>query len=311
MHTLIQKKILVTGAYGFLGRHLLENFYTKRRAPERNIFAPRKEEFDLRKKEHAEKVVRGIDIVIHLASVTAGIDFHRSHPGEIFYDNLMMGAHLMEAARQSGVKKFVTIGSVMEYPSHAPVPFKEENLWDSMPEDIHVPYAIAKKMLLVQGEAYRQEYGFNSIHLLLTNMFGPGDKRDSAFVIPSLIRRVLEAQEKNIPYIEVWGSGGATRDFLYVEDAAEGIVRATELYDSGGPVNMGSGIEVSIKELAEKICFLMGYEGEIRWNNSMPEGQSRRVLDISKAQKEFGFIPTTDFETGLLRTIEYIRKEQQ
>ncbi|OGY24443.1 MAG: GDP-fucose synthetase, partial [Candidatus Woykebacteria bacterium GWB1_45_5] len=268
-----------------------------------NVFVPRSKEVDLRKKENCVAVVRGQDIVIHLAGTTGGIAFHKEHPAQTFYDNLMMGVELMEAARNACVEKFVTIGSATEYPEHAPLPFKEENLWLGPSEEIHVPYAIAKKMLLVQAQAYRKQYGFNGIHLLMANMYGPGDAK-SSFVLPTLVKRIRVAEEKNTGFIEVWGTGKATRDFLYVEDAAEGIILATEKYESSQPVNIASGEEISIREAVITLARLMNFKGEVRWDATKPDGQLRRMLDAGRAEKEFGFRAPTDFDTGIKKTLQ-------
>ncbi len=302
MLNLANKKILVTGGAGFLGHHVVQKLLARGVAP-KNISVPRSKEIDLRKKENCTSVVRDQDIVIHLAGTTGGIAFHKEHPAQTFYDNLMMGVELIEAARASGVTKFVTIGSATEYPEHAPLPFKEEDLWSGSSEEIHIPYAIAKKMLLVQTQAYRNQYGFNGIHLLMANMYGPGDYK-SSFVLPTLIKRIKTAKEQEIGFIEVWGTGKATRDFLYVEDAAEGIVLATEKYDSREPVNIASGEEVSIHEAVTTLARLMDFKGEIRWDKTKPDGQLRRMLDPSRAIKEFGFQATTDFAAGIKKTLE-------
>ncbi len=296
------KRILVTGGAGFLGRHVVQELLD-RGVPTENIFAPRSEKFDLRKKENCAAVLRGQDIVIHLAGTTGGITFHKEHPAQTFYDNLMMGAELMEAARTSGVEKFVTIGSAAEYPERAPLPFRETDLWVGPPEEIHVPYAIAKRMLLVQAQAYRKQYGFNGIHLLMANMYGPGDYA-STFVLPTLAKRIQEAEKRMSGFIEVWGTGKATRDFLYVRDAAKGIVLATEKYDSSEPVNIASGEEISIRKAVETLARLMNFKGEIRWDRTKPDGQLRRILDSSRAEKEFGFKAPTDFETGIKKTLQ-------
>jgi len=297
------KKILVTGGAGFLGKHVVRKL-VEHGVPEGNIAVPQAEDCDLRFVENSRRAVRGNDVVVHLAGVTGGIEFHRQHPASVFYDNLMMGVQLMEAAREKGVEKFVTIGSATEYPERAPLPFKEETLWDGFPEKLHAPYTVAKKMLLVQAQAYRKQYNFNATHLLLTNMYGPGEKiEETSFVIPMLIKRIGEAKKTGANFIDVWGTGRATRDFLYVEDAAEAIFLAAERYDKPEPVNIASGWEISIQELVELIAKLMGFQGEIRWDTSKPEGQLRRILDASKAEREFGFRAKVDFETGLQKTI--------
>jgi len=303
------KKILVTGGAGFLGSCVVDALLTRGVLRE-NIVVPRTKETDLRKWENCEAAVRGQDVVIHLAAVVGGIGANREHPGKFFYENLMMGIQLMEAARLAGVKKFVAIGTVCAYPKFTPVPFKEDDLWNGYPEETNAPYGLAKKMLLVQAQAYRQEYGFDAIYLLPVNLYGPGDNFDpsSSHVIPALIKKVAEAKKENREFIEAWGTGKATREFLYVEDAAEGIALATEKYEKPDPVNLGSGTEISIKELTELICRLMDFKGEIRWDSSKPDGQPRRVLDVSRAQKEFGFRAKTGFEEGLMKTIDWYVK---
>ena len=308
-----KKKILITGADGFLGRHLVKNLLEKRKVPAENLSLPTIKELDLRKWEDCQKAVKNQDIIIHLAAKVGGIGFNQQKPGELFYDNIIMGAQLMEAARQAGVKKFVAIGTVCAYPKFTQIPFKEENLWNGYPEETNAPYGLAKKMLLVQSQAYRQQYNFNSIFLLPLNLYGPGDNFDSgsSHVIAALIKKVHEAKRGSKKYIEAWGTGKATRGFLYVEDAADGIILATENYDKSEPVNLGSALEISIKDLAELICKLMDFDGEIRWDASKPDGQPRRSLDVSRAKKEFNFIATTNFEEGLKKTIKWYEKNKQ
>jgi len=300
------KKILVTGGAGFLGSHIVEKLLEKG-VPRENVFAPLSRNFDLRKWENCQKVVAGQDIVIHLAAKVGGIGFNQEHPAELFYDNLMMGVQMMEAARQVGVEKFVAIGTICAYPKFTQVPFKEEDLWNGYPEETNAPYGLAKKMMLVQAQAYRQQYSFNAIYLLPVNLYGPENSFDpkKSHVIPAIIRKVYEAKKENKNYIDIWGTGKATREFLYVEDAADGIILATEKYDKPEPINLGSGIEISIKDLVELICRLMDFKGEIHWDISKPDGQSRRMLDTSRAEKEFGFKAKTDFETGLKKIIEW------
>jgi len=296
------KKILVTGAGGFLGQHIVEKLKS-RGVSGKNIRAPRSKEIDLRKKENCEKAVEGVDLVVHAAGVTGGVQFHKEHPAEIFYDNLMMGVELMEAARIKNIEKFIAIGSATEYPDNAPLPYREEDIWLGPPEESHAPYTTAKRMLLVEGQAYRKQYGMNVIHLLPTNMYGPREL--DSFVIPALIKKIGEAKKNGAESIELWGTGKPTRDFLYVEDAAEGIILALEKYDKPEPANLGSGWEISIRELAEIVSRLMGFNGSVRWDSSKPDGQMRRMLDTSRADREFGFRAATDFETGLKKTIEY------
>lgn len=305
MINLAKKKILVTGAHGFLGRHLTANLLEKRQIPKENLFLPRAEELDLRKWENCERAVKNQDIVIHLAAVTGSVEFHRLNPGKIFYDNIIMGVQLMEAARLAGAEKFVVIGSATEYPQGIPVPFKEDVLWEGYPEEIHASYSFAKKMLLVQGQAYRQQYNFNATHLLLTNVYGPGMNLEQGYVIDSLIQRIDEAKKAKRKIVEVWGTGNPTRDFLYIEDAAEGILLAAENYNKIEPVNIASGKEISIEALAGFLCHLMDFRGKIYWDTSKPDGQLRRILDISRAEKEFGFKPKTNLEDGLQKTIKW------
>ena len=304
-----QKKILVTGGAGFLGRHVVEKL-TGRGVDRENIFIPVFPEFDLRKMEDCQKAVKGRQIVIHLAGVVGGIGFNREHPGKSFYDNAAMALNMLEAARLEGVEKFIGLGSVCAYPKEIPVPFREEDLWLGYPEETNAPYGLAKKFMLVQSQAYRAEYGLNAIHLLGLNLYGPGDNFDpkSSHVIPALIRKVYEAKKEGKDHIKAWGTGKPTRQFLYVEDAAEGIVLAAEKYNKSDPINLGSNLEISIKDLAELLCELMGFKGEIRWDTSKPDGQPRRCFDVAKAEKEFGFVAKTDFTAGLRNTIEWYKE---
>jgi GDP-L-fucose synthase len=300
------KKILVTGGNGFLGNRVVSSLIAHG-AAQADIFAPHSAEIDLLKKEDCEKAVAGQDIVIHLAAVVGGIGANREHPGKFFYENLMMGVQLMEAARLAGVKKFVAVGTVCAYPKFTPVPFKEDDIWNGYPEETNAPYGLAKKMLLVQAQAYRKEYGLNAIYLLPVNLYGPGDNFDpaSSHVIPALIKKVYDAKQAGAPFIEAWGTGSASREFLYVDDAAEGIVLATEQYDKSEPVNLGSGKEITIKELTMAICQIMNYDGEIKWDTSKPDGQPRRMLDVARAEKEFGFKARVEFREGLGKTIDW------
>lgn len=309
---LTNKKILITGGHGFLGSHV-KKALEKRGVAENQITSPHFEECDLRLKGECEKIVQGQDVIIHLAANVGGIGYNREHPGELFYDNIIMGVELIEAARKAGVEKFVAVGTICAYPKITPVPFKEENLWDGYPEETNAPYGLAKKMMLVQAQAYRDQYGMNIIYLLPVNLYGPGDNFNpqSSHVIPALIKKVADAQAEGRNYIEVWGTGKATREFLFAPDAAEGILLSAERYDKGDPVNLGSGQEISIKEAIETICRVMNFEGEIRWDPSKPDGQPRRVLDVSRAEKEFGFRASTNFEDGLRQTIEWYQKERQ
>lgn len=293
-------KVLVTGGAGFLGSYVVEGL--KKRG-DANIIVPRSTTCDLRERGNCHRVVQGVDIVIHLAAKVGGIGFNIEHPGEMVFDNAIMGIQLMEEARLAGVKKFVTVGTVCCYPESPPVPFREEDLWNGCPIGDTGPYGQAKRLLLVQGQAYRKQFGFNAIFLMPTNLYGPGDNfsPESSHVIPALIRKVLDAKRE----VVVWGSGKATRDFLYVADAAEGILLATERYDKPEPVNLGSGIEVPIREVVEIIAGLCDFTGRIVWDASKPDGQPRRCLDISRARKEFGFYPNTSLKQGLKRTIEW------
>ncbi|PIR72396.1 MAG: GDP-fucose synthetase [Candidatus Nealsonbacteria bacterium CG10_big_fil_rev_8_21_14_0_10_36_24] len=310
MINLKEKKILITGAHGFLGKHLVKNLLEKRKIPKENLFLPTIEELDLRKWEDCQKAVEAQDIVIHLAAKVGGIGFNKEKPGELFYDNIIMGVQMMEAARQARVEKFVAIGTVCAYPKFTPVPFKEDDLWKGYPEETNAPYGLAKKMLLVQAQAYRQQYGFNAIYLLPLNLFGPGDNFDpkSSHVMAALICEISRAQKQGRDYIKVWGTGKASRGFLYVEDAAEGIILATEKYNKSEPVNLGSELEISIKDLAELICKLMDFKGEVRWDVSKPDGQPRRCLDVLRAEKEFNFKARTNFKEGLIKTIKWFLK---
>ncbi len=306
MIDITSKKILITGGNGFLGSFLIEKLL-KRGVLRSAIFTPHASELDLVKYENCEKAVKGQDVIIHLAAVVGGIGANRAHPGKFFYENLMMGVQLMEVARKAGVQKFVAVGTVCAYPKFTPVPFKEDDLWNGYPEETNAPYGLAKKMLLVQAQSYRQEYGFNAIYLLPVNLYGPRDNFDpeSSHVIPALIKKVADAKKEEKDFIEVWGTGKATREFLYVEDAAEGIALATERYEKPDPVNLGSGMEISIKDLVQTICHIMDFKGEIRWDSSKPDGQPRRVLDVSRAKREFGFEARVNFEEGLRRTIDW------
>ncbi|MDD3014809.1 MAG: GDP-L-fucose synthase [Candidatus Gastranaerophilales bacterium] len=307
MIDLSQNKILITGAGGFLGKHLVGNLVNKRNVLENNLFLPSFEDLDLTKWENCQKAVEGQDVIIHLAASVGGIGLNQEKPGELFYDNAIMGIQLMEAARQANVKKVVLIGTICAYPKFCSIPFREEDLWGGYPEETNAPYGIAKKALLVQSQAYRDQYGLNSIYLLPVNLYGPGDNfnLESSHVIPALIRKIAEAKKDNKESIEVWGTGSATREFLFVEDAAEGIILATEKYDKSEPVNLGSGMEISIKELVELISKLMEFKGEIVWDKTKPDGQPRRMLDVSKAEREFDFRAQTEFREGLKKTIEW------
>ncbi len=305
------KKILVTGGKGFLGSYVVREL-VKFGVDPKNIFSPSSKEVDLRELNACKKVVKGMDVIIHLAGKIGGIGLNREKPGELFYDNIIMGAQLMEEARRAGVKKFVSIGTVCAYPNITEIPFKEDNLWNGYPEETNAPYGLAKKMLLVQGQAYKKQYNFNSIFLLPVNLYGPGDdfNPERSHVMPAMIKRVYEAKQNKKNHIDVWGTGRATREFLYVEDAARGIVHATEKYNSIEPVNLGSGMEISIKNLNKLICKILNYKGEIRWDKSKPDGQLRRCLDVSRAKKEFGFMASVDFEEGVKKTIDWYLSTQ-
>ncbi|MBI3558771.1 GDP-L-fucose synthase [Candidatus Gottesmanbacteria bacterium] len=304
MFNLKNQKILVTGGSGFLGKHLVKKLQNEH---PKNIIIPRSSDCDLRRIENCQKIVKGVDIVFHLAGNVGGIGYNQKFPGSLFYDNLIMGAQLMESARLAKVKKFVAVGTICAYPKFTPVPFKEENLWNGYPEETNAPYGLAKKMLLVQAQAYRQQYGFNSIFLLPVNFYGPGDNFDSknSHVIPALIRKVVEAKKNKQKFVEVWGTGKATREFLYVEDAAEAIILAAKFYDKPEPVNIGTGFEINIKDLVKTICHLLNYNGKIRWDKFKPDGQPRRCMDTTRAEKEFGFKAETKFNKGLKETISW------
>lgn len=301
--------VVVTGGAGFLGRVVVEQL---RRKGCRHIFVPRSKQYDLREDAAIERLLRKTkpDMVLHLAAVVGGIGANRDNPGKFFYDNLMMGVKLFEHARLFKVKKLVALGTICAYPKFCPVPFKEKDLWNGYPEETNAPYGLAKKMLLVQSQAYRQQYGFNSIYLLPVNLYGPGDNfnPDSSHVIPALIRKCMEAKQRGDKSITVWGTGKATREFLYVDDAARGILLAAEKYDSSEPVNLGAGFEVSIKDLVKLIVRLTGFKGTVVWDKSKPDGQPRRCLDTSRAYREFGFKARTGFTTGLKRTIIWYAK---
>ncbi len=307
-----QKRVLVTGGAGFFGSHLVDKL-RERGCVE--VFVPRSAEYDLRDMSAVERVyeIGRPDLVFHLAALVGGIGANRARPGEFFYDNLIMGAQVMEQARRVGVEKFVAVGTVCAYPKFTPVPFKEEDLWNGYPEETNASYGLAKKMLLVQAQAYRAQYGFNAIYILPTNLYGPRDSFDPerSHVIPALIKKCVDAVEAGADEIVVWGDGSPTREFLYVEDAAEGLILAAERYDKPDPVNLGSGFEISIKDLVELIVRLTGFKGRVVWDTSMPGGQPRRRLDTSRAEREFGFKAKTPFEVGLKRTIEWYLEQRR
>ncbi len=308
---LSQKRLCVTGGAGFLGKHLiarLEHYGAK------DIFVPRSAEYDLVKGDDIARMIDDAqpDIIIHLAAKVGGIGANMEKPGEFFYDNLMMGIQLIHQAWQRGVEKFVAIGTICAYPKYTPIPFKEEDIWDGYPEETNAPYGLAKKMLLVQSQSYREQYGYNSVFLLPVNLYGPGDNFDpaSSHVIPALIRKCLEAKERGDKQIVAWGDGSPTREFIYAEDAAEGIALATMRYNSSDPVNIGSNFEISIKDLTETIARLCEFEGDVVWDTSKPNGQPRRKLDTTRAKERFGFEAKTDFEEGLMKTIAWYKEER-
>lgn len=299
-------RVMVTGGGGFLGGAVLRRLEPEGPA---DVFVPRSRDYDLRHRDAIEQALADgrPDIVIHLAAVVGGIGANRENPGRFFYENAVMGIELMEASRLAGVRKFVQIGTVCAYPKFTPVPFREDDLWNGYPEETNAPYGLAKKMLLVQAQAYRQQYGFNAIYLVPVNLYGPGDNFDpaSSHVIPALIKKCVDARDAGDPAIEVWGTGAASREFLYVDDAADGIVLGTDRYDGAEPVNLGVGNEITIRELVDLIVRLTGFPGEVRWDPTKPDGQPRRGLDTSRAREAFGFVARTSFEDGLRRTVEW------
>ncbi len=306
---LSDKRILVTGGAGFLGRQVVEQLCQAGAAQEK-ITVPRSRDCDLRSLEQCQRAVEQQDVVIHLAAHVGGIGLNRDKPAELFYDNLMMGTQLIHAAYQAGVEKFVCVGTICAYPKFTPVPFKEDDLWNGYPEETNAPYGVAKKALLVQLQAYRQQYGLNGIYLLPVNLYGPEDNFDpsSSHVIPALIRKVHEAQQKGEKKLPVWGDGSPTREFLYSTDAARGIVMGTQDYNDLEPVNLGTGYEITIRDLIELICGLMEFEGEIVWETDKPNGQPRRCLDTERAKQSFGFTAQVDFKQGLKNTIDWYRQ---
>ena len=299
------RKVVVTGGAGFLGRFVVD----KLKACGVEVFVPRSDEYNLIEGDHVKRMLADTrpDMVIHLAAVVGGIGHNQKNPGRFFYDNLMMGTQLIEQSRLSGVKKFVAIGTVCAYPKFTPVPFKEDDIWAGYPEETNAPYGLAKKMMLVQAQAYREQYGFNTIFLLPANLYGPGDNfnLETSHVIPALIRKCVEARRQDAKSIDAWGSGNVSREFLYVEDCAEGVFQAARSYNESLPVNLGNGREVVIKDLVETIARLSGFHGEIRWRASMPDGQPRRQLDVRRAYVKFGFKARTSLEQGLRKTIEW------
>ncbi len=305
---LADKKILVTGGAGFLGQHVVAAL-AKAGVPASHLRLPRRRELDLRVWENCQQAVAGQDVVIHLAAHVGGIGLNREKPAELFYDNLMMGAQLIHAAYQAGVQKFVCVGTICAYPKFTPVPFREDDLWNGYPEETNAPYGIAKKALLVQLEAYRQQYNFAGIYLLPVNLYGPGDNFDprSSHVIPALIRKIHEAQQRGDRTLPVWGDGTPTREFLHAADAARGIVLATQRYDAPAPVNLGTRHEISIRDLVTLLCRLMDFEGEVVWETHQPNGQPRRCLDTERARTQFGFEAQIPLEEGLRQTIAWYR----
>jgi len=298
------KTVVVTGGAGFLGSHLVDLLKKEQLG---KLIVPRSAEFDLRKEEVNKNLFKDVDVVIHLAANVGGIGYNQEHPAELFYDNLLMGVHAMHEAYKAGVKKFVAIGTICAYPKYTPVPFSENDLWNGYPEETNAPYGLAKKMQLVQSQAYRAQYGFNSIFLLPTNLYGPGDNfdPDSSHVIPALIRKFVEAKKSKAEEVVVWGTGAPTREFLYVEDAARGILLATKRYDKPEPVNLGSSFEISIAELSHLIGDIVGFQGKIRFDVTKPDGQPRRKIDTTRAKEEFGFVSEVKFEEGLRKTVEW------
>lgn len=306
MTSIAEKRIVVTGGAGFLGRHLVTHM---KKEGCRHIAVPEYPQFDLTLHADVERLflTHRPEILIHLAAVVGGIGANRTSPGRFFYDNAIMGIELIEAARRYKLEKIVVLGTICAYPKFTPVPFSEENLWNGYPEETNAPYGLAKKMLLVQCQAYREQYGTNAIYLLPVNLYGPGDNFDlqTSHVIPALIRKCVEAVESGRDEIELWGDGSPTREFLYVEDAADGIFLATKLYDKPDPVNLGSGMEISIRNLANRIAAITGFKGTIAWNTTQPNGQPRRCLDTTRAEREFGFRAITPFDAGLRKTIDW------
>ena len=307
------RTVMVTGGSGFLGSHLVDDLQS--RAPDAEVFVPRSDEYDLRDRGDIERALddSGADVVVHLAATVGGIGANRDNPGTYFYENAVMGIELIEAARRVGVEKFTTIGTICSYPKHTPVPFREEDLYEGYPEKTNAPYGVAKKALLTQSQAYRDQYDFDGIYLMPVNLYGPRDDFDlaTAHVIPAIIRKCVEARERGADSITAWGTGEPTREFLYVKDAAEGILDATERYDGPEPVNLGSGMEVSIRDLVELIADVTGFEGEVEWDTSKPDGQPRRRLDTTRAKAYFDWAASTAFGDGLRETVEWYEANRE
>jgi len=305
------RRVMVTGGGGFLGRVVVDRLG---RAGVTGIFVPRSRDYDLRERSGVDRALADgrPEVVIHLAAVVGGIGANRENPGRFFYENAIMGIQLMEASRLAGVAKFVTVGTVCAYPKFTPVPFSEDALWDGYPEETNAPYGLAKKMLLVQGQAYREQYGFNAIYVLPVNLYGPGDNFDpaSSHVIPALIRKIVDAHDRGDPTVPVWGTGSASREFLYVDDAARGVVLAAARLEGPEPVNLGVGQETTIRALVEQICAIVGYQGSLEWDATKPDGQPRRALDTSRARESFGFTARMSFDDGLRHTIDWWRAHQ-
>ncbi len=298
------KSVLVTGGNGFLGKKIVENLET---LGINDIIIPSSDDFDLRNIENCKKVVSDADIVFHLAANTGGIGLNKEKPGEIFYDNLIMGTHLLHESKMANVEKFIALGTICSYPKFSQIPFLEEDIWNGYPEETNAPYGLAKKMLIVQSQAYREQYNFQSIVVVPTNLYGPNDNFDpsSSHVIPALILKFFNAKKNNLNQVEVWGDGSPTRDFLFVDDAAEGIIEAAKNYDGNSPLNLGSNEEISIKNLASKISKILDYTGKIVWNTSQPNGQPRRCVSYEKAKQNFGFEPKITLDDGLQKTIDW------
>jgi GDP-L-fucose synthase len=303
-----KKNVLVTGGRGFLGKYVVEELHKKN---VRNLILPSSKEYDLREKSNCKKITQDIDIVIHLAAKVGGIGMNQEKPADIFYDNIMMGTNLIHEAKESGVEKFIALGTVCSYPKFASIPFSEDSLWNGYPEETNSAYGLSKKMLIVQSQAYRDQYDFKSIVLIPTNLYGPNDDLDptTSHVIPALILKIHNAMKNNLDYITLWGDGSPTRDFLYVEDAAKGIILAAEKYNGELPINLGSEEEISIKDLADLICKLMSFRGNVKWDSSRPNGQPRRCVSKKMAEKEFGFKPNTNLDEGLKKTIAWFKNK--